>query len=541
MFEPQSAHLRRSAFFFSVAPSNSTIRAPYRGPCDEGVLPFAGSAKGGALLLPLLSASRLIANAKTTCLLSRAGHRLAFLLLLLMFPLPVFPSETALDRYVQAPDSHFRYELVKKIPGQGYVEYVFDMTSQQYLTASEVNHPVWKHWLTVIRPNTVATNIGLLFIDGGENGDAAPDDGDFLASGIAVSTGAVVATLSMVPNQPLIFTDDNHERSEDAIIAYTWDKFLRTGDEKWPVRLPMTKAAVRAMDTVSGFLASPAGGGSKVDKFVVAGESKRGWTTWTTAAVDKRVVAIMPMVIDLLNIVPSMTHHHRVYGIFSSELDDYARAGIMQWTGTAEYQKLMKIEEPFEYRDRLTMPKFIVNAAGDQFFVPDSSQFYFDQLQGEKYLRYVPNADHGVLDHSDAGESLAAFFTSVVTGSKRPDFTWRIQQDGEIIVDTKTRPSAVKLWQATNPDARDFRLEKIGPAYRSTDLAPTRPGHYVAQVQKPAKGYTAYFIELTYPSPNKYPYKFTTGVKVIPDVYPFPAPKLTAPNGSHPAIYLRNE
>ena len=42
------------------------------------------------------------------------------------------------------------------------------------------------------------------------------------------------------------------------------------------------------------------------------------------------------------------------------------------------------------------MPKLLVNAAGDQFFIPTSSQFYFDELPGEKYLRYVPNADHNV-------------------------------------------------------------------------------------------------------------------------------------------------
>ena len=33
----------------------------------------------------------------------------------------------------------------------------------------------------------------------------------------------------------------------------------------------------------------------EVSKFVVAGASKRGWTTWTTGAVDPRVVGIEPV------------------------------------------------------------------------------------------------------------------------------------------------------------------------------------------------------------------------------------------------------
>ena len=39
---------------------------------------------------------------------------------------------------------------------------------------------------------------------------------------------------------------DGKERTEDGIIAYTWEKFLKGGDDQWPARLPMTKSAVRA-------------------------------------------------------------------------------------------------------------------------------------------------------------------------------------------------------------------------------------------------------------------------------------------------------
>jgi len=74
-----------------------------------------------------------------------------------------------------------------------------------------------------------------------------------------------------VPNQPLVFAGESEGRKEDSLIAYTWDKFLRTGDKKWPARLPMTKAAVRAMDTTTAFCGSAEGGAVKVDSFVVAG------------------------------------------------------------------------------------------------------------------------------------------------------------------------------------------------------------------------------------------------------------------------------
>ena len=465
---------------------------------------------------------------------SRAAGRRMACAVLLVVSFQAAAQETALDRYVAEPDSHFKYELANTIAGDGYTAYVLDMTSQQYLTAAEVNHPVWRHWLTVVKPAKVTSNVGLLFIRGGANSDGAPEAADPLAARIATMTGSVVAVLKMVPSQPLVFAGETRERVEDAIIAYTWDKYLRTGDEKWPLRLPMTKAAVRAMDAVSGFVASAPGGGAKVDKFVVSGESKRGWTTWTTAAVDKRVVGIMPCVIDLLNIGPSFLHHYRVYGTYSSEVDDYVQAGIMKWAGTEEYRNLMQIVEPFSYRDRLTMPKFIINAAGDEYFLPDSWQFYFDRLPGEKYLRYVPNAQHAIRDHTDVEESIAAYFEAIVKQTPRPTFTWKIRKNGQIVVDAVTAPSAVKLWQATNPRARDFRLANIGPAYTSTDLAPVRAGHYVGTVKKPSKGYTAYFIELTFPSGGAYPFKFTTGVKVIPDTYPFPAPKADPPAGSHP-------
>jgi len=433
-------------------------------------------------------------------------------------------SSTALDKYVAAPDPSFAWTVSKTLPAAGATATLIDLTSQKWLTEQEVENPIWKHWLTVVTPATVTSDVGLLYIGGGRNDRQPPAAPPPWLVEAARDTGTVVAELRMVPNQPVIFKDDpaRTPRTEDDFIAYTWDHFLRTGDERWPARLPMTKSAVRAMDAVTAFSASAAGGGHRVARFVVSGASKRGWTTWTAAAVDARVVAIVPAVIDLLNVERSFEHHYRAYGAWSDAVKDYDQQGIMDWLGTPPFRALMKIEEPYEYRDRLTMPKLMLNASGDQFFLPDSSRFYFDELRGEKHLRYVPNTNHG-LEKSDAIETVEAFYASVVTGARRPEFSWTFEKDGAIKVVAKDRPDQVLVWQATNPDARNFRLDVVGPAYASTPLVPTGPNTWIARVPAPAKGWTAFFVELTYPTGGRYPLKFTTAVRVVPDTLPHPA------------------
>jgi PhoPQ-activated pathogenicity-related protein len=427
---------------------------------------------------------------------------------------------TPLDDYIAAADPAYGYQLVTEIKGHGITTYVLEMTSQSWLSANEVDRPVWKHWMIVCRPDKVRTNIGLLYITGGNNKSAAPGKPEEMMSQIAKATGSVVTELKMVPNQPLVFAGETQGRSEDSLIAYTWDKYLRTLDARWPARLPMTKSAVRAMDTVSAFCASEAGGKIPVEQFVVCGGSKRGWTTWTTAAVDKRVVAIVPFVIDLLNIEPSFVHHWEAYGFWAPAVGDYTVMKIMDWTGTPEYQKLMKIEEPYQYRHRLTMPKFIVNSTGDQFFLPDSSQFYYHDLPGEKYLRYVPNADHSLKD-TDAPFTLLAYYNAVLTGTTLPQYSWTVDSDSALRVTTKTKPSAVKLWHATNPKARDFRLDTLGKVWQSESLEDQGDGTYVGRKDKPETGWTAFMVELTYPNGTSPPLKFTTQVKVVPDVLPY--------------------
>src|SRR5262245_52698741 len=304
----------------------------------------------------------------------------------------------------------------------------------------------------------------MLLIGGGSNRDRAPHAASERAVNLALGTSSVVAELGQVPNQPLYFADSKDAgRSEDDLIAYSRVKYMATRDETWLVRLAMVKSGVRAMDAVQEFLRSDDGGHTVIDDFVVSGGSKRGWTTWLVAVEDRRVRAIVPLVIDALNSEVITRHHYEAYGFFSPALKDYVNHGLFPHkVGTPEYREVLAIEDPYNYRsrDRLKIPKFLINASGDQFFLPDNSQFYFNEMPDEKYISYVPNAKHS-LEGSDARESLQAFYQSVLDGRARPKFSWTKQADGSLRVSTETTPTRVTLWQATNRDARDFRADTI--------------------------------------------------------------------------------
>lgn len=427
---------------------------------------------------------------------------------------------TALDRYVSAPDPHYRYSVLDEVTGDGYTTYILDMTSQQWLTEAEVNLPIWEHFMTVTVPDQVESDIGFLYITGGSKSNSAPQAAEPGDIERALMTSTVVTTLYMVPNQPLVFTDDGRSRSEDAIIAYTWDKHFHTGDDKWPLRLPMTKAAVRAMDTVTDLMASDRAGGIEVDQFVVAGGSKRGWTTWTTAIVDERVVAIAPIVIDMLNLGESFKHHFSVYGSYSLAVIDYVVSGNINWIGTPEWDRLMDVVEPYEYRDRLTLPKYLLNSTGDEFFLPDSWQFYWDDLVGEKHVRYVPNSNHG-MGGTDVIDSLNAWYHAKVRNVTMPHYSWSVDADGTITLFTLDEPVQVLLWTAHNPNSRNFTQAVIGRAYTSSVVEEVESGVYQVRLEAPDTGYTAYYLEAEFPSGTTVPFKFSTGVKVVPDTVEF--------------------
>ena len=429
--------------------------------------------------------------------------------------------QNALDAYVAKPDPSYNVRTVGSCKGEGYRCVVLQLTSQTW-GPKDVDDRVWKHWMTVVIPDNVIHTKAFLYITGGDKGDAAPTKPADRFAKLAVETRSVVVELDDVPNQPLTFADDplHKARVEDEIIAFLQARYAKAQDPNELLRLPMVKSGTQAMTAVQEFIAADSGGKLKIDGFVVAGGSKRGWTTWLVGAVDKRVVGIVPIVINVLSVNDTTIHHWRSLGYFSPALQDYVDAGLIPGQiGKPDLEGVNLIEDPLNYQDRDTMniPKYVINAVGDEYFPPDNTRYGYFKVAQPKRLRMIPNANHSTAG-TDIMDSITAFHDAILNGRDMPDYAWKVRADGAIVVTPKGKPTEVLLWQGTNPKDRDFRVDTIGKAFTSTPLTAQADGTFVGNVAKPASGYTAYFVELVYPSGGKYPLKFTTEVSVKPDV-----------------------
>jgi len=410
-----------------------------------------------------------------------------------------------LQEYVDKPDEAYAYAVHSTLDVGTTTAYFVHLTSQTWRDIT------WKHWLTIIKPEQVEyPDKALLLISGGSNSDQPPKtDSDEARALVLVAQQlkSVVAVLEQVPNQPLF--DGKHE---DAIISYTFEQFLDGEAEDWPLLLPMVKSAVRAMDAIQAIAQDQFG--DTVKQFMVTGASKRGWTTWLTAAVDPRVAAIAPMVIDVLNLAPQMRHQKKVYGTYTASIGDYTQRNIQGQMDTPAGKRLTALVDPYSYRESILVPKLVLLGTNDQYWTVDSAKLYFDDLLGRKYLHYVPNARHSL--NLSVVPVLMTFYNALLTGERLPEYHWRTRKDGVLEVTWDHPGAKAILWRADSPN-RDFRRAK----WSGTPLPGKRKA--TAKVDPPEQGWTAYFVSVSFPvtlggMPAQCP--FSTMMHVIPDTYP---------------------
>ncbi len=414
----------------------------------------------------------------------------------------VAPARADLAAYVARADPAFKWELTGKTASPVGTVYDFHLVSQVWEGIT------WEHGLQVFLPPGVKpTATWFLWNQGGKPSPGTTAFGLTLASKMQ----APVAFLFGIPNQPLF-----DGKKEDALIAETFVRYLETRDEDWPLLFPMVKSLVRAMDALQAFGAKEFGQGPT--GFVVSGASKRGWTTWLTGATDPRVKAIAPLVIDMLNSPAQLPHQVKSFGTHSEQIADYTRRGLVPMPNTDAARALWKMTDPYTYRDKLTMPKFILIGANDPYWMVDATNFYWDDLKGEKWLSRVPNAGHnleqkladGKIDRSRAVDSLAAFGRAQVHGKKLASATWADADPAgtKLTVRATAPPLAARVWVVDAP-TRDFRKATWADRPAAVD------GTTVAvAADVPASGFRAYFGELDYEL-DGLTYRVCTAVRVL--------------------------
>lgn len=458
-----------------------------------------------------------------------------------------------LERFVSTFDPRYEYSLEQVLDFSttyGCVVYMLRMTSGVWRGADEVDETLWQHKLLVIEPVNIGKTTSLLYITGGRNTENSTLTADELKlieqlGVLAWGSRTAVAILTVVPNQPLLFAGEQDDAAEHEVIAYSFNQYMNgydlgMRDAAWPALLPMTRAAVRAMDTVQDFMANKPGRIRNVDNFVVGGIEKRGWAAWLTAAVDDRVSAIMPLSADYLNLTEQMRHHRNayssyplnapakfIYSGYATAWRQYVDYEVLGRLEASSGESLMRIVDPYSYRDVLTMPKLLVNSTGDRFFLPDSSRFFMGDLTGSNYLHFSPNTDYSVLKtlelDEDAQEALGAFYIAQVDGSNMPamDVVYSAATR-EITLTPSEAPLSVEFWSANSPTHRDFRQQTLGDKWAKASLPVQPDGTYRASLGA-LPGYNAGFMKVRFPGPlSDLDHVFTTRVWVSPDTYPAP-------------------
>lgn len=410
-----------------------------------------------------------------------------------------FDARCDLFSYVQRHEPCFKWDLREEKEVGGIRIFRLHMTSQEWRGIK------WEHSLNVYVPSSLKyPHMAGMVITGGGISDS--DD----KYGVVISSlmGAPLAILYDIPNQPLF-----GGLYEDDLIAHTFSEYLETGDETLPLLFPMVKSAVKAMDALREFLKGKVG--VKPEGFVLTGASKRGWTTWLTAACDGRVKGIAPIVFDNLNFFAQMPHQLRMFGRYSEMIEEYTKRGLMEKMNSERGKRLVQLVDPYFYRSRLEMPKLIVNATNDRYWAVDAIRFYWDDLPGEKWVLYVPNAGHSLGgQYERVVAALVAFFHHVAGGIPFPRMRWNFERtDGKLSLKLSSdpKPVGVTIWVAhsSTTDFRDARWIPQLPVHQGNE--------YVGSVEVPSKGYVAMLAEAQF-NIGGMGFTLTTTLQVAPEV-----------------------
>ena len=441
--------------------------------------------------------------------------------------------------YLAEQDEAFHWQHYHSDEGWLADHHFLLVTSQRWLQADQVDQPLWQHEVTVSVPRGGVCpgrerddRTALVLISGGERpGETLRTSPGSMATGLSLLFCRPVVEVRQVPNQPLRFTGESVDRKEDSLLARSMSLAVSDPQGQWPLHNAMVKAVIRSLDSVQAFSKEQPGLGV-IEDFALLGSSKRGWTAWLVAAHDPRIRALVPVSIDMLNLGQQFDHQYASYGEYTPALKAFRAEGIDCLIRTVSGRAMLDQVDPWAYRQQLALPKLVINASGDPYFVSDSWRFYFSGLAGDNWLRYTPNTGHSQGDGLARVTRLAQianWLDQILAGQTPPSLSASASGD---VLEVRTSEAAreVVLWQAVNPQARDFRLATFGARWMPQSLQPDDDGVYRVRLDTPPQGYRGVFVEARFGGwLGAQQQIYTSGVHVRPEAMPYSPRRCASP------------
>ncbi len=339
----------------------------------------------------------------------------------------------------------------------------YELKSQKYPLNNTNSEREWIHTVTLFIPKKyVKNNKAILYVAAGNEKNTS----EINFANIALNTASMVIKLSHVPNQPLSLSNVEN-LSEDYLVAHSWKLYMENPAENktLPLHLPMALSIIRTLDLVQNEFS---GTDNSISEFIVAGASKRGWAAWLAALADPRITAIIPIVIDIYNIHTQFLKLNKVYANhWPIALYPYYKFDLHKFQVSENFKALMQIIDPLAYKNttkeiQLNIPKFIVSASGDDFFLPDSIFDNYKEIPGVNFLRYVPNSSHFITPNI-IENSITSFANILNTSNSNFNLNYSIQEVNKsskmnITIPLNSNIKSISLWEAANKFARDFRF-----------------------------------------------------------------------------------
>ena len=147
----------------------------------------------------------------------------------------------------------------------------------------------------------------------------------------------------------------------------------------------------------------------------------------------------------------------------------------------------------------------------------DALNIYWDDLKGPKWVLYTPNSGHGLEDRTRVLGTLTAFARSIASHASWPKMDWKYKDTTEglqLTVHADHAPKSARLFH-TAAATQDFRNSKWTSDEIAAPSASEDKTTYTAKFTRPATGYAAAFVEVSYEIDGK-PFTLSTQLRVLP-------------------------